>query len=66
MSQPTTNWPDLAAALLEKLTARNTEFTWEFQNFEVRVPQSAGAEAPQAHWRLNGVLKLRTHDPVGR
>jgi hypothetical protein len=66
MSEPTTNWPELAAALLEKLTARDTEFTWEFQNLEVRVPQRTGAEAPQAHWRLNGVLKLRAHDPAGR
>ena len=62
MSEPTTTWPDLAASLFEKLTGRGAEITYEFQNLEVHVPNVMGAEAKHAHWKLNGVVKIRTRE----
>jgi hypothetical protein len=62
MSESTTTWPDLAASLFEKLTGRGAEITYEFQNLEVHVPNVMGAEAKHAHWKLNGVVKIRTRE----
>ncbi len=58
----TTTWPELAIGLYDKLTGRNAEITYEFENFEVHVPASADAAATQAPWKVNGVLKIRTKD----
>ena len=62
MSESPTTWPDLAASLFEKLTGRGAEITYEFQNLEVHVPNVMGAEAKHAHWKLNGVVKIRTRE----
>jgi hypothetical protein len=64
MSESPTTWPDLAASLFEKLTGRGAEITYEFQNLEVHVPNVMGAEAKHAHWKLNGVVKIRTRENV--
>jgi hypothetical protein len=64
MSESPTTWPDLAASLFEKLTGRGAEITYEFQNLEVYVPNVIGAEAKHAHWKLNGVVKIRTRENV--
>lgn len=58
----TTNWPDLAAALYDKLTGRNAEITYDFDNMELWVPSGTGDQAQHAHWKLNGILKIRTQD----
>ena len=62
MSESPTTWPDLAASLFEKLTGRGAEITYEFQNLEVNVPNVMGVEAKHAHWKLNGVVKIRTRE----
>jgi hypothetical protein len=62
MSESPTTWPDLAASLFEKLTGRGAEITYEFQNLEVHVPNVMGVEAKHAHWKLNGVVKIRTRE----
>lgn len=62
MAQDTTNWPDLAIGLYDKLTGRGAEITYEFENFEVFVPSSAGDTATHAKWRMNGTLRIRTRD----
>lgn len=66
MSESTTTWPELAVALFEKLTGRGAEITYDFQNLEVHVPNALGTDAHHAHWRLNGVLKIRTRENVGQ
>jgi len=58
----TTTWPELAAALFDKLTARNAEISYEFDQFEVSVPSGVGGDAQHAHWKLNGAIKIRTKD----
>jgi hypothetical protein len=58
----TTTWPDLAMSLYDKLTGRNAEITYEFNNLEVSVPSSASEGAAQATWKLNGIVKIRAKD----
>lgn len=58
----TTTWPDLAISLYDKLTGRNAEITYEFNNLEVSVPSGASESAQHAKWKLNGVVKIRTKD----
>ena len=66
MNEQPTTWPDFAASLFEKLTGRGAEVTYEFQNLEVQVPNVMGPDAKYAHWKLNGVLKIRTREQTGK
>tara|TARA_E500000178_G_scaffold177503_1_gene176238 strand:+ start:243 stop:437 length:195 start_codon:yes stop_codon:yes gene_type:complete len=58
----TTTWPELAIGLYEKLTERNAEITYEFENMEVSVPSGTGSEATHAKWHLNGIIRIRTRN----
>jgi len=58
----TTNWPDLAIGLYDRLTGRGAEITYEFENMEIAVPSNTDGSATQANWRFNGVLKIRARD----
>ena len=58
----TGNWPELAIGLYDKLTGRDAEITYDFENVEVDVPSGVGEGAQHAHWRVNGTLKIRTRD----
>ncbi len=62
MSEQTSNWPELAIQLYDKLTGRGAEITYDFENMEVFVPADAGDSAPAACWKVNGILKIRTRD----
>ena len=42
ISDDTRTWPELAIGLYDKLTGRDAEITYEFQNMTVGVPSSAG------------------------
>lgn len=58
----TTNWPELAAGLYDKLTGRNAEITYQFENLDVMVPSGTGEGSEHAKWNLNGIIKVRTRD----
>ncbi|MEM1211177.1 MAG: hypothetical protein AAGI68_02660 [Planctomycetota bacterium] len=62
MPEGTTTWPDLAIGLYDKLTGRNAEITYDFQNLQIDVPSAADDNATHATWKINGVLKVRTTD----
>jgi len=62
MKNETQNWPDLAIGLYDKLTGRNAEITYEFDDFELHVPGSVGNDTDHAQWKMNGTLKIRTTD----
>lgn len=63
-NEPGTNtWPELAAGLYEALTGRNAEICYEFEDMHVYVPASTGGDnVKQAHWTLNGIVKIRTQN----
>lgn len=58
----TTNWPDLAIGLYDRLTGRNAEITYEFSDMKVQIPSGTGAQADHAQWVLDGTMKIRTAD----
>lgn len=62
MTKETTNWPDLAIGLYERLTGRNAEISYEFDNFELHVPSSASEDASHAQWKMNGTLRVSTSE----
>lgn len=58
-------WPDLAVGLYDKLTGRNAEITYEFDNLVVDVPSGTGAEVTHARWKVSGSLRIHTRDRNG-
>jgi hypothetical protein len=58
----TQSWPDLAIGLYDRLTGRNAEITYEFDNLNVAVPSGTGPSAEHARWELNGTMRIRTRD----
>ncbi|MFN3167054.1 MAG: hypothetical protein ACE37H_08325 [Phycisphaeraceae bacterium] len=60
----TTNWPDLAIGLYDRLTGRGAEITYDFENMHVKVPSGTGDNAQHAEWVLSGKLKITTQDGV--
>ena len=58
----TTNWPELAISLYDKLTGRGAEISYNFDDFELYVPSSASKDAVHAKWKMNGTLRITTKD----
>lgn len=58
----TTNWPDLAVGLYDRLTGRNAEITYEFDDMHVKIPSGTGPGTTHAEWVFTGTLKIRTQD----
>ena len=61
-NEHTTTWPDLAIGLYDRLTGRNAEISYEFDNMQLKVPSGTGANAEHAEWIVSGGLKIRTSD----
>lgn len=55
-------WPELAIGLYDKLTGRNAEITYAFDNVDVWVPSTAAEDAQMAHWKINGTVRISTRD----
>jgi len=55
-------WPDLAVGLYDKLTGRNAQITYEFDNFNIQVPTKVGSEQ-KTSWSISGKLKISTSAP---
>jgi len=60
--QSTKTWPELGIGLYDKLTERNAEISYNFDNMEVSIPSHVGPNAKHADWKINGTLKITTHD----
>jgi hypothetical protein len=58
----TTNWPELAAGLYDKLTGRDAEISYAFDGFELHIPSSTAADAEHALWKMNGTLRVSTRN----
>jgi len=63
-SEQTTNWPDLAIGLYDRLTGRGAEIVYEFQELQIKIPSGTGPEAEHANWVINGKMKISTSDKV--
>ncbi|MBO3269565.1 hypothetical protein [Hymenobacter defluvii] len=56
---PTTNWADMAASVLSKLSG-GVELSCAFDQIEVQVPNPQNPAGAPATWRINGSLRIRT------
>jgi hypothetical protein len=65
-TEQTTNWPDLAIGLYDRLTGRHAEISYEFVDLNVHIPSGTGADAEHAKWVLNGTMKISTGDAAHR
>ena len=58
----TRTWPDLAIGLYDKLTGRDAEIAYRFEDFQLEIPSSTSPDADHARWRMNGLLKITTRN----
>jgi hypothetical protein len=58
-SASNSNWADMAASLLGKLSG-GVELSCAFDQMELQVPNPQNPNAPAATWKLNGSLRIRT------
>ena len=58
----TTTWPELAIGLYDRLTGRNAQITYDFEEMEVDVPSKTGEDPEYAHWRVDGTLTITTRE----
>jgi len=63
VEQSASQWSDVLKEVIDKLTGKNMEVTYHFQNFEIDVPKATGPEGRElgsAKWRINGKFILST------
>ena len=60
--QDTNTWPDLAIELYDRLTGRDAEIAYQFDDFELNIPSSTASDAEQARWKMNGSLRITTRN----
>jgi hypothetical protein len=55
--------PEIIKQVVDKLTGKNMEVTYDFQNLEVDVPRVEGPEGQEigsVKWKINGKFVLST------
>ena len=63
--QDTRNWPELAIGLYDKLTGREAEISYSFEDFELFIPSSTADDASHARWKMNGTVRIATRHNAG-
>ena len=58
----TTTWPELAMGLYDRLTGRNAEIHYQFEDMTVEVPSGTGEDAEHAEWRVDGGVRVTTRE----
>lgn len=57
------NWSDVVRDIVDKLTGRDMEVTYDFDNLEVDIPKATGPEGKElcsAKWKINGKFIIST------
>jgi hypothetical protein len=62
MAEEEKNWSDIAIGLYDKLTGRNAEITYQFEDLDVTVPSDTGGNPSHATWKLNGTVRIHTRE----
>ena len=63
VEQGTTLFTEIIKQLVDKLTGKDMEFTYDFHNLEIDVPRVTGPEGKElasAKWKINGKFVLST------
>jgi hypothetical protein len=61
------NWSDVVRDIVDKLTGKDMEVTYDFDNLEIDMPKATGPEGKEigsAKWKINGKFMISTqlHD----
>jgi hypothetical protein len=57
------NWSDLVRDIVDKLTGKDMEVTYDFDNLEIDMPKATGPEGKEigsAKWKINGKFIIST------
>ena len=57
------NWSDVVGDIVDKLTGKDMEVTYNFDNLEVDIPKATGPEGKElgsAKWKINGKITVTT------
>lgn len=57
------NWSDVIGDIVEMLTGKDMEVTYNFENLEVDMPKATGPEGKElgsAKWKINGKFIIST------
>ncbi|MGZ8795234.1 MAG: hypothetical protein ACXW0F_11425 [Gaiellaceae bacterium] len=55
-------WPEFAEGLYGFLTGRGATIEYDLDQLEIMVPRNAADTSPQAKWKLNGTIRIRTSE----
>lgn len=61
------NWSDVVRDIVDKLTGKDMEVTYDFDNLEIDIPKATGPEGKElgsAKWKINGkfIISTQLHD----
>jgi len=57
------NWSDVVKDIVDKLTGKDMEVTYDFQNLQIDMPKATGPEGKElgsAKWKINGKFTIST------
>ena len=63
------NWSDVVRDIVDKLTGKDMEVTYDFDNLEIDIPKATGPEGKElgsAKWKINGkfIISTQLHDKL--
>ena len=61
------NWSDIVKDIVDKLTGKDMEVTYDFEDLEIDIPKATGPECKvlgSAKWKINGkfIISTQLHD----
>ena len=63
VAENASQWTDIMKEVVDKLTGKNMQVVYDFQDFEVDVPKATGPDGKElgsAKWKINGKFTLST------
>lgn len=63
IEQNASHWSDILKEVVDKLTGKNMDDTYNFENFEIDVPKATGPDGRDlgsARWKINGKFIFST------
>ncbi|MGB7697233.1 MAG: hypothetical protein WBL46_08435 [Nitrososphaeraceae archaeon] len=63
IEQNASHWSDILKEVVDKLTGKNMDVTYNFENFEIDVPKATGPDGRDlgsAKWKINGKFIIST------
>jgi hypothetical protein len=57
------NWSNVVKDIVDKLTGKDMEVTYDFENLQIDMPKATGPEGKElgsAKWKINGKFTIST------